>query len=188
MKNLITKDELAELATFSGSTLKFVTGFDVAVGLDSDLILISTSQGNLTLRGEIEIFDFEGFRNEFSTITVNRAPRETIEKVATESHRYLNQKNSVIEKILVQRAHYTHYASGIETWDYETDIALFFQTSKGHFRVVKNSIHTEVLIVDFSDHDLSLDEPDTADRFEEDLLESVSVAYSTLDIQELLGM
>ena len=187
MKNLLRKADLKALAKLQDSRLDFITGFDVSDDLYSDLILISTSLGNLVVRSEVVIGVFEGFRNEYSNLRFNEAPVNTVDQVLNDGLRYLKQKNSVIKAAEIVRAKFEHFENGKSAWVYETDLAILLRTSVGFITIKKDSIHNEVLIVDYSSDEPSLAGLDVSNRFENDLFENTAVSVQRLDVFDLLA-
>ncbi|MEO0024496.1 MAG: hypothetical protein RL196_937 [Actinomycetota bacterium] len=188
MKNYMKKAAVQTIGQLRGSTLEFITGFDVRNGFYSDLIVIACSNDVLALRGEILISDFQGFDDEFSTISVNEAPKKTIDTVIESEVHYLQQKNSEILDIQFVIAHFTHFENGDKTWSYETEIGIIIETSKGYVNISKNSVHNEILEVEYLDARPSVEDFTTSHRFETNIFKTTAVEYRALAIDDFLEL
>ena len=186
MKNFITAADLKALRNLKGASLNFITGYDVGDGLYSDLIIISSSNGLFTLQGTVLVADFEGFLDEFSTIAVNVAPQKVVDGVIAKDFRYLQQKSAVVEDVELLIAHFSHFENDRPDWTYETEVALMIHTTMGFIKIAKNSIHNEILEVDFLASEPNLSEIATSFRFETDILASTQLVLRKVKLEDAI--
>jgi hypothetical protein len=124
MQTFLSNSDAKALKNLVGSTFNFVGGLWLPDFLSSGSIVVSTSAGAWSISGELKDLFFEGFEDEYSSISISNVTEDQLEKIKDKGNTYLRNLTGVIRNVLVAREEIREFSGEIQNWTYEKDFAI----------------------------------------------------------------
>ena len=136
-----------------------------------DEIVIQTSEGPLHLTATSEELDFEGYSDDYVSLSIDQTENGRLDAIKAGNVFYFG-KGEQIREIWVARDTLTAFKDGTVAYCYRSDAGLSFRLDKLWVTCIKASHRTEAIAITYADIRESEDLPNLGDQWEDDLVDS----------------
>jgi len=163
MKNVLSQDSLSSLAKLRDATLEFIAGralWNHETHMHGDNVIFVTDGAMITVWGDTEDWQFEGFDETYSILRVTSGDMGLLNDARDEGNVYVQHSGERITGISIARETITEERDGQIAWTYVTDVAVVMDLETVRLCIAKDSHHDELLKVVFSSLSSALTVPE----------------------------
>ena len=180
-QNNLKDFEVELLKTLIGCEYQVIAGPDLWHFLSATKFIIKTDKCSIEISGNVTSLDFEGFEDDYSTLSVAPASEADMLKSHENGNVYVFHSGKQIIDVKIFRETLSEIDPGVSDWIYSTDVAIMLVFADSNLVISKLNHHTELLQATFNELEAS-EFPSPRDGFVEDITKTQSVTYQSFSL------